>query len=222
MRTAGDVMDMAASLMNDTPKSMYTYSAQMPYMRMAGRTLDSEFQANGFEVEHQHTSPDISVSAGDVAIVLPNDFFLPLTLMERYATETSYIPMHEVPDVNNLSIQQDDRLGYWDFRNNNINLVGSTADCLVSMEYIGFEVDPLNELTSLSFNGCLNWLGFKTAAFLSKYIARDAPRALALEQDAGVEMVNILANYTKNLQGVRTRRKPFIIWRRAPILIRIP
>src|SRR5260221_12044407 len=65
--TAANVMDKAASLMNDTLKTVYTYAAQMPYLNMALNELEEHFQLNNIPVTDK-TSDSITVPIGTTEI----------------------------------------------------------------------------------------------------------------------------------------------------------
>src|SRR5258706_2303739 len=60
--TAANIMDKAASLMNDSLKTVYTYAAQMPYLNIALNELEEHFQLNNIPVTNK-TSATITVPA---------------------------------------------------------------------------------------------------------------------------------------------------------------
>lgn len=65
---AGTVMDKAASLMNDSARTVYTYAAQVPYLNIALQELQEEFELNGISVT-ENVSAVINMPAGSTTIV---------------------------------------------------------------------------------------------------------------------------------------------------------
>src|SRR3982751_5928426 len=59
--TAALVMDRAASLMNDTAKTVFTYAAQLPYLNMAIDELQEYFQLCNIPV----------TNASSAAVIVP-------------------------------------------------------------------------------------------------------------------------------------------------------
>src|SRR5262245_22448287 len=66
--TAAEVMDRSASLMNDTNKTVYTYTAQLPYLTMALDELQEAFELNNVPITNQTQSPGINVPIGTTSI----------------------------------------------------------------------------------------------------------------------------------------------------------
>src|SRR5438876_3622389 len=101
--TSGSVMDASASLLNDTAKSRFTYTVQLPYLNMALQELQEMFELNEIPVTAT-TSTVLTVAAGldhisftaQGALILPNDFVEPQQLWERTTGINPYIPMYKV------------------------------------------------------------------------------------------------------------------------------
>jgi len=208
--TAGDVMDTAASLLNDTARTLFSYTVQLPYLKMAQQTLEQSLIRNEIPLSliSEYTA---TVSAGDVSLSLPTSFFLPVSLMESAvgASAEDFSTMKEVANVKDLRIEQDSTLVYWDYRHNCINFVGATADRTVRLYYWR----TLAEITSSGSNepvkGANNYLSFKTAALVARYIMASGERADYLEAESMGSLDLLLDILTKNTQGVRVRRLPF-------------
>lgn len=209
--TAGDVMDRAASMLNDTAKSMYSYTVQLPYLKSAHQMMEQEALLH--EVPLALISEyETTVSAGALNPSLPTSFFLPLSLKERVdgsVLESDYYEMTQVDNVNDLSLQPIDILKYWDWRHNCINFVGATADREVRIYY-------WRQLSLLTGEGSIpplagadNYLAYKTAALCARYIMADRERADDLDGQAQLCLDTLMAVLTKNNQGVRVRRLPF-------------
>jgi hypothetical protein len=220
MYLARDIMDLAASLLNDSAKTLYSYPVQLPYLRIAQQELQQSLDLHECPVnlisEYETTIP-----IGTEHPSLPTDFFLPISLQERKLGETlesSYVPMNEVANVRDLRLDPATTLIYWDYRHNCINFVkgGATQDRQVRIYYwrqLDVANAGINEYASLPFRGAEPVLEFRTAALCSLYIGGNKDRYTLLNLDWGAAEDKLLSLITKNNQGKRVRRKPFRVGR---------
>ena len=209
--TAGDVMDGAASLMNDTAKTLYTYQVQIPYLKMAQQELEQQLNLNGMPL-NLISEYIVTVLAGEIALTLPTSFFLPISLQERPTGSTKdsdFLLMKEVPNVYDLRLDPVSTLIYWDFRHNCINFVGSTVNRTVRLSYWRTLTEIVDEGSLELQAGANNYLKYKTAELLSKYSAANLDRAAALATDAAMALDLLLSVLVKNLQGNSVRRRRF-------------
>lgn len=209
--TAGDVMDAAAALLNDAAKTFYTYTVQLPYLKLANDDLESQLLANGIVI--QNAVATINVAAGSLTLPLPADFFIPINLMERAQTSTNdndFIDMEE-RDFE-PSTAKVDTLNFWAFRNGAINFVGSTKDRTVRIFYkrtlaaitnvLGTDVEEVTKAK--------NFLVFRTAALVAEFGGGgNEARASSLNTQGAVYLDTLLTIFVKANQGNRVRRKPF-------------
>src|SRR5215510_11939599 len=87
---ASTVMNDAAALMNDNARQVYTYTAQIPYLRIAMNELEEKYELNAIS-STEKASAVIQVNAGVTEIVfngttspsLPDDLIEPLECWER-------------------------------------------------------------------------------------------------------------------------------------------
>lgn len=206
--TAGQVMDTAAALLNDAQQAIFDYTAQLPFLKMVMRDLDQELTDIGCPInlisEYTYT-----LAAGLTALPLPESFFLPIKLQEKGTTDTFYSNMDEVSDVTEEDLEQTSILGIWDFRHNDINLVGSTDIRIVNLQYWRLLTELVDEDSLSEVAGAHNYLARKTASYCARYIGGNTTRAdaLALEAMGSLDLIQSLA--IKNKQGIRVRRKPF-------------
>lgn len=209
--TAGSVMDTAAALLNDAPKTQYTYTVQLPYLKMANQELEQ--QLNLHEVPLNLISEYESVVlAGVLHLSLPTSFFLPIQLFERASGATldsDYRLMSEVSDVFALNYDQTDTLVYWDYRHNCINFIGATANREVRLRYWRQLTAIVDDGSLESQAGANNFLALKTAEYCAKYVMRDIDRAISLKNDAQDAIDLLCALLVKNNQNLRVRRQPF-------------
>lgn len=209
--TAGDVMDLVASVLNDTAKTQYSYAVQLPYLKLAYDNLGQYCNANSVQV-NLISEYEVDVPAGDVSLSLPPSFFVPITLQERSdgaTLESDWRNMVEVPNVWDLNLDPTSTLGYWDYRHNCVNFVGSTVIREMKLYYWRLLSDPTSEGDIMAFKGGKNYLTFKTAEFCAKYIMMNPERAEMLATDAQMALDLLLTEFVKNQQGKRVRRKPF-------------
>lgn len=209
--TAGSVMDRAASMLNDTAKTLYTYTVQLPYLKSAHQMLEQEGNIHGVPL-NLISEYESTVAAGDIALSLPTSFFLPLSLMERTSgstLETDYYPMQEVANVLDLRLEPTNILQYWDWRHNCVNFIGATVDRQVRMFYWRQLTAPNSDGSIIAQAGADNYLAFKTAALCARYIMADYERADSLDIQAAMSLDQLMTLLTKNTQGIRVRRLPF-------------
>ena len=209
---AGAVMDEAAALLNDTGKSLFTDSVQLPYLRMAYRDLDQEFTLNGLEL-NLISEFVTTVTAGGAVLPLPLSFFLPINLQEKAVGEADdkYYPITEKADINKLNLVASRTLGVWDFRHNCVNFIAANTDRVVRMLYWRALTTFIDENSPSEIRGGQSYLAFRTAALCALYIGGNKARSDSLNIESEIARDRLLAVYTKNTQGNRARRKPFRI-----------
>lgn len=209
--TAGSVMDTVAALMNDSAKTLFTYTVQLPYLKMAQQELDQQLNLNECPL-NEISEYESTVTSGVLNLSLPTSFFLPLWLKERATTstlESDYSLMTEVADVNKLSLDQTTTLVYWDFRHNCINFIGATAAREVRMGYWRHSTAFVDDGSFVLQYGAANFLAYKTGALIARFIRKQTDLADNLELQAAQALDLILSVLVKNTQGVRVRRLPF-------------
>jgi len=208
--TAGNVMDTAASLLNDTAKTLFSYDVQLPYLKIAQDELEQELILNEFQIDFI-SEAIILVSAGSLALSLPTSFFLPISLGERAVGGTLFVPMTEKANVldPNVEYTPTDKLEIWDYRHNCINFVGSTVDREVRLSYWRTLTPIVGENSNEAVNGAKLFLSFRTGGLVARYIGRNKVRADELDLDAARSIDRLLAIFAKNRQGLRIRRRPF-------------
>jgi len=219
---ASDVMDAAASLLNDTAKSTYTYTIQIPYLNMALRDLQEMFELNNIPVTDE-TSAVINVPAGvdfigfapDPPIVLtpylPDDLIEPKLLWERAEGVNPYTPMARVErlDLSNSGIEINQFINYT-WAHQEIRFLAANQDNDIKMNYIrtifptvaAFD-DELNVVNALSY------LQYRTAALVAKYVEENDNRFSSLNGEAINASDKVLGIGTKGRQRITYRHRPF-------------
>lgn len=222
--TAANVMDKAASLMNDTAKTVYTYAAQMPYLNMALAELEEHFQLNNIPVTSQTSAP-ITVSAGVKSINAfdgvgagpapnyPQDLVEIQGIYERLAGTTDpFIPLtkrdflpHPIDDLPTESLM------YWIWEDQKIKFIGATTDRDVKLDYIKtLFPEVTNQAAVLGVINAKSFLQYRTAALCTQFIGENATRAGELNNFAVLALDRVTGIGTKARQSTNTRRKPFM------------
>ena len=224
MPTPAEIISTVASLMNDTAQTSYTDVAVLPYLNMALRNLQEEFEANNIPVTNQ-TSIAISVPVGVTVIrfpvpgqeeALPE---LPVDLVEIQRlwespyglsqwipmTKREFIPHYVESEVINQFL-------IWAWINQEIRLPLSNAINDVKIDYISsmFRTIAESQLQiNFPFINIHSYLSFKTAALCSRYIGENSTRADGLDGEAIVALNRSMGISTKGRQAITTRRRPF-------------
>lgn len=213
---ASEIMDESAALLNDTAKSLFTYAAQLPYLKRANEFLENLLIANGVAIQRQTSAVLTVVSSTtnidlSVNVAYPSDMLLPIRLLERDggATSQDFGPMIETewePELRpTASIQ------FWTFRNNKIYTPGVTSTRDVKIDYWR----QLTTITSSSspeeVTGSKVYLAAKTAELCARYIGQNKEIADDLANIEVAPAQDLLERiYIKNSQGVgRSRRRRF-------------
>lgn len=215
---AGTVMDMAASLMNDTAKTVYTYAAQIPYLQMALQELREYFELHSISVT-QETSAVIQVDAGQTQIVyngtttpaLPSDMVEPLQLWERTRGIDPYIQMTR-KDFIPLSIAGivTSTFGWWQWNSQKITVPVANANNDIKIDYIKELFSPVvSESSIINVVNAQTFLQFRTAGLLAEFIERNNTSANAFNNNAVLGMDRATGISAKSKQSIQTRRRPF-------------
>lgn len=206
--TAGSVMDLSAVLLNDAQQQLYNYTAQLPFLKSVMDDLDQQYTLNGNPLNLIGEAV-ITLSLGNTSLALPESFFLPISLQEKGSGDTFYSRMTEKSDVTILNLEQSSTLGYWDFRHNDINFIGSTEARTIKLVYWRFLTELVDEDSLSEIAGAKNYLAHKTASKCALYIGGNKDRAAMLAIEGEGFLDTLISLGTKNNQGNRVRRKPF-------------
>jgi len=226
--TAGQVMDMAASLMNDTAKANYTYVNMLPYLKMALDYLQELFELNNVPVTNK-TSATINCPAGTTAlipqpaIIVPGEVYYPTDLIEIQELwespegQDSWIPMvrrgylpHYLDNIPTASFV------WFSWENQRIKVLESTQDNDIKMDYIAaLFTSVVDDTSAINIINSKSFLGYKTAALCAQYIASNPTRALSLENEGMEALDRTLGISTKGQQAILYRRRPFRSRRRS-------
>jgi hypothetical protein len=217
---ASTVMGASASLMNDTARSVYTYTAQLPYLRMALQELQEYYELNSIPVT-EDVSALINIPTGTTKIVydgvgvpsLPSDMVEPLQLWERTEGIDPYVPMSRRQFLpHNMEGIETSRIGIWVWQDNEIRFLSSNQDNDIKIDYnreLFPDVPTIDENTQLNIVNAATFLQYRTAALCAEFIERNKPSADGLNIYAGLAMDRATGIDIKGKQNIMTRRRPF-------------
>lgn len=215
---ASTVMNQMASLMNDTPRTVYTYTNMLPYLQMALDELQEDFELNSISVTEK-TSAVIQVDAGITEIVfngvgvpaLPDDMIEPQELWERNRDIDPFIPMRKreyLPhDLEGAPISI---FGYYVWQDQKISFLPSTQDNDIKIDYIKQLFTPLvDENSQINLINAKSFLQYRGAALLAEFIERNIASANSLNANAVLSIDRARGISVKGKQSINTRRRPF-------------
>jgi hypothetical protein len=212
---AGEVMDRAASLLNDTAKGVYTYTVQLPYLNMAIDELSGTLEANNIPYTNKE-SADLKIAIGVTSIdssttpALPSDLVEIQAVKEReYDSDEPYQEMKRVDFLPEFEQQQ--TLVYFSWQGQALKFIGATTDREIQIEYIASMIASATSSTSnIALINAKNYLAFRTAALCAMYIGENPTRAAALDKDSEGQLDWLLRISIKGSQVIPTRRRPFM------------
>lgn len=215
--TAGEVMQRSASLLNDTARSLYTYSAQVPYLNIAMDELQELFEENNIPSTNAESAViPITNSTSVTEIDFTNG--LPPYLVElQQAWERptgsqeydwsplkrkDYLPKNQVP------VSQ---LIYYTWQEQKIKLPPCNGDNDIKLDYIKSLFTPVvDENTVISVINCKTFLAYRNAALCAQYIGENESRAEGLNTSSALAIARALNINVKGQQTQTGRRRPFM------------
>lgn len=223
MPTPAEILDMTASLMNDTRQSMYTHKAMLPYFNMSLRALQEEFELNNIPVTDEVSSSLVVLAGVDTIAAIGTTPVYPFDLIEvREMWESQdglnqWIPMNRVAFLphyleDNVPVSQ---FSTWAWIDNEIRLVAANAIIDLKLNYIKSLFPTITDTNfdndlGVRFKTIFNYLGFKTAAYCSMFIGENPTRAQALNAEGNDSLVKSLGISIKGQQVLGVRRQPFM------------
>lgn len=214
--TAGEVMDLAGALLNDPSVRIFTYTKQLPYLKMAYDELGQLLEENNVEaINALSTALTITTAmtdiGGNTGPALPSDLILPETLYERLSGSSSdYIEMKKV-DFLPTTVTLTNDLIWWAWQNQVINFSGALTNRQVKIEYLGNTLVAVSSQTSpIYLFNAKNFLAERTAALCADFIGEDTERAQKLNGLAGSSLDRVININVKGEQATPVRRRPFL------------
>lgn len=211
---ASDVMDDAAALMNDVAKVLYSYTNQLPYLKLAHEDLVMKLKSNGVPAIDE-MSGALTVNALAVTLATPpSDMLVPLALEERAVGEgdDDWVPM-ERKDWE-PTVQQDTTLRYWTWRELEIKFVGATENRQVRVKYRKYLTSPSGSGSAITMYDARSYLGKRQAMYCARFIGENEERAQFCGGLAEEALHDLLSSAINVQQDKPVRPRPFN-WRRG-------
>lgn len=219
MATPAQIIATVAALQNDSAQDVYTNAACLPYLNMAMRALQEEFQLNDIPV-FEDVSAILEVDAGVDAIgfattpALPSNLVEIKQLWESPRDLNQFLPMQR-RDFLPHYLETDtmtSNFGIWAWISEEIRVIAASADNDLKLDYLKTRFATVTIGTINTDIGVINsqsYLEFKTAALCSMFIGENETRAQVLESQAQIALDRVLGVNIKGRQSIRTRRRPF-------------
>lgn len=222
--TGANIMDVSASLLNDTAKSTYTYAAQKPYLRLALQELRELYELNNIPVT-QLTSAVVQINAGVTQILygaagtptnpkLPDDMVEPAQLWERTRDINPYTPMTKRDYLpHDLEGVTTNEFIYYVWNNQIIEVLPANQNNDIKIDYIR-QMFPdagaaIDETTQINVVNCMTFLEYRTAGLCAEFIERNETSANGLNASSLLAIDRALGIGAKGKQNIMTRRRPF-------------
>jgi hypothetical protein len=214
MITAGEVMDRSASLLNDTAKTLFTYSSQLPYLSTALDELLETLEQNNIGITN-YTKTGIVVTAGVTVLTtseLPANLIEIQRIWERTnGTSEEFVPVTRQDFLPPLQVQTTS-LVYWSWQNQEVRLLGATSDRELRIDYVGnvttFKLADEND--EIPIINAMSFLSYRNAALCAQFIGENKERSNDLNQMAIAAMDRMVGINVKGQQVLGTRRRPFM------------
>lgn len=215
--TADDISKDAGILLNDVKLTRFTFTLQLPYINMAYGELGEQLEYSDVSfVKESSAVIKVPVGQRDIGgpsgIKLPDNLISPKALFERMSGANSdFVQMAQVEFLPNPQPETlTNAFIYWTWQNQEFWFTGANCDIDVRIDYIANQFVRLTKPDDqvLLFNA-RSFLGFRTAALCAEFIGEDQARAGSLNGNAGAALDRIIGITTKEMQGIRTRRRPF-------------
>lgn len=213
-------MNRVASLMNDTARTVYSYTAQLPYLNMAIDELMEQLEEANASPSNQ-TAALITLPVGSYRIgsidsgitpTYPSDLIEIQEIGERtYGTTDTFIQMSRREFLARKETATT-TLGEWIWEDQIIKFysVGATSIRELELKYVrepfALATDENSIIGAISARP---YLAKKTASYCAFYIGENETRAQKLDDDAQESIERLLGINSKGRQEMVTRRRPF-------------
>ena len=215
---ASTVLAKSATLLNDTARTVYTYTAVLPYLQIALQELQEHFELNNIPVT-QLSSAVINIPVGTIQIIfngigvptLPDNMIEPQQLWEREWNIDPFVPMSRRDYIpHNLEGTPTGKFSFFVWENQIIKFLPANRVNDIKIDYIKDIFTPLVDETSLiNVINAASFLEYRTAALCAEFIERNQSSANALNAYAIMALDRATGIGVKSKQTILTRRRPF-------------
>jgi hypothetical protein len=216
MSVVSDVLDESRVLLNDVGATRFTNAILLPIFKKVYLELQRKLIRTNVPLHKEIsgtilvTSPATSIPPGGGAGQMPADLLLPIKLEEATVAPDptgTWVEMTErdwEPDEAKQST-----LDLWVWREQEIKLRGATVNRYVRIYYIKSLAAITAVANTVAIDFSEQYLAAATAAVAAFVIGQNPSRAEALQSNAENDLEELMAYHTKQLQGLRVRRRAF-------------
>ena len=211
-------MDRSAALLNDTARTIFTYTKQLEYLNTAYSELAEKLELNNVPVTNR-TEAVIEVDAGVDNIggdgpSLPDGLVEIQSVWQRWRSTTdswTSIKKYDfLPPFLEGNNQTTSVIPAWAWEGQIIKFIASNTDLDIRIEFIQNPFITLVDANSqITLINAINPLAFRTAALCARFIGENPTRADQLDMQAELAWDRMLGTATKGRQSITTRRRPF-------------
>lgn len=203
--TAGEVMQRAASLLNDRNRTMWTYTVLLPYLQQAWEELQIELENNHLPVTKEVSSL-ITVAAGATSVTLPSNLILLVGVKERTQGSSEDFTDLEETDWPLLNYTSTTTLGYYTWLGETLQVPAATTNREVKLHYVRSLSSINDENSIINLINSKPFLALKTAAIAADLSGRAPEIAQSLEVRAGIALHKLVSIKVGALHGMPVRR----------------
>ena len=215
---ASEIMDEAALWLNDSAKTTFSYTVQIPWMKAAINSLSEDSTKNSLKLTKKIQASTV-VNANTATITLPSDALIPVKLEERLNGSTfPFSDMHEYLELP-AGIASKESLDEWAFQGTLLNsvpvidIIAASTAREVRITYQRFI--PYSGLTSSTdFTTDLGWnakrvLSLLTAKLITMFVLKDDKRLKYLDGEYGKAIDAYVKLWVKEAQGTPIRKPKY-------------
>lgn len=211
------ILQQSAALLNDTAMTVFTFTNQLPYFRLAYNEMEELLELNNIPISNKSSANSV-IGIGMTDIGGPTGPALPLELIEiqelfekTNGTSEDFVRMNREEFLPNISVPTQS-LNYYTFNQQFVQFlaVGATSVRLVKINFVAANLPNIvDQNTNVPiFNG-KTFLAYRTAALCANYIGENETRATYLNGEAQLAIDRFLGINTKSRQSMPARRRPF-------------
>lgn len=214
MPTPADCISMAASLLNDNARAVYTDQAALPYFNMALERLLQELEQNNVGITNV-TSAVVNIPAGiTIAPQLPADLIELQQVWESPEGTDNWSPMVRKDYIPHyMEGVSTNKFIIYVWNQQQLQVPPSTSNNDLKLDYVGsivnmpILIDQVN--TNIAIINSKAYLGYMTAALCSQFVSENPTRYEALMGLSSDALGTMLGINNKGRQAIVTRHRPF-------------
>lgn len=208
MPVVSAIFTEARALLNDTGASIFTDVALLPLLKKAYQELQDEMALNGLS-DIKENDFIFNIDANVLGLTPPTDLIVPISVWEKNQNDpdTNYVEMVEYdwpPDI-----QQEEKLRFWRWNEENLEFPGATLAKTVKVTYVKFLTAIVDANSTIPVINCQTFLAARLAAIAAFSIGGNPDRAEIHNGDANIRLTKIINTLVKRQQNTPGRRQPY-------------